>query len=418
MKIRRLAKLSLAILSLQSVNPAFSSAQLLSEGQLPLEGASIYFYTDLEGDFAKLGELANRLYREFIIHQEGMPPFPVDISKLYQRLGLYDITGVSVASYPQAEGYFRNSSILHLNEGEPDGLWGLLNFEDLPFHAADEFSAKSDLVSQFRLNPRNLLNLVEAVAADLMGPFGQMVVHQQLAMQLSEDGLTLRDIILAFDQPISLAAFWPSSSLAYDPGIDSFVNAPAQIAFAARFPKAGEKIRPAIPYLQKLGAHVYDVDAITWVDFQISIGENASAIFGIDSVSGDLLVSSAAEDWAWFIEGEKLADNQTFVSLQSQLPDRAGLFSYTSPMLLQNQFEEHAGGDIALPPALADAFNEMVQPYFRESLGVTRLTQTGIRTDNLQPYSLKHQAWLVTFMLIRAAVEQNFLSVDSSIDYP
>ncbi len=416
MKFPRLTAGLLCLLCIPPFTQLRLGADSASDASLPLKGASVYFYTDLEGDFERIGEFGNRIYREFIIQQEGMPPFPVDISKLYERLGLTDIKGLSAASYPLKHGYFNNASILHLVEGEPRGIWGILNLTDRSFEAAETYSAKSDLVLQLQLNPQNLLRLTEALAGDLMGPFGQMMIQQQLQMQLSEDGLSVRDLILAFDQPVSLAFYLPPSSLAYDPTQDSFVDAPIEVAFAALFPGAGEKLRPAIPYAEQFGARVYEVGSITWIDLQLELEDGLSPLIGLDADSGDLIITSAAEDWVWFREGKKLIDDPEYQKLRSQLPEKAAMFSYTSTMLGQTQASDLID-QVAVPYPLLEEFEQALAPYLRQSVSTTRNVDGGIRTDNIHPYSYKHQVWLIGFLILKAVIEQNLLSADDAMDY-
>ncbi|MCC5834298.1 MAG: hypothetical protein JJU20_06150 [Opitutales bacterium] len=416
MKFPRLTAGLLCLLCIQPFTHLRLGADSAADASLPLEGASVYFYTDLEGDFERMGEFGNRIYREFILQQEGMPPFPVDISKLYERLGLTNIKGMSAASYPLENGYFNNASILHLIEDGPKGIWGIFDLTDRPFEAAEAYSAKSDLVVQLQLNPRNLLLLTEALAGDLMGGFGQMMIQQQLEMQLSEDGLTVRDLVLAFDQPISLAIYLPPASLAYDPAQDSFVDAPVEVAFAARFPGAGEKLRSAIAYAEQFGARVYEVDAITWVDLQMDLEGGLTPLFGVDADSGDLIITSAAEDWVWFREGTKLIDDPGYQKLRSQLPEQAAMFSYTSTMLGQTQASDLMD-QAALPHPLLEEFEQALAPYLRPTVSTTRKVDGGIRTDNIHPYSYKHQVWLIGFLILKAAMEQNLLSADDAMDY-
>lgn len=418
MKFARVATGLIGLLSLQAFMGLNVHAESPAKTQLPLEGASLYFYTDLEGDMAQLGDISNRIYREFILQQDGMPPFPVDVAKLYQRLGLTNIQGLSAASYPRKEGYFHNASLMHLVESKPVGLWSIFDFEDRPFEAAATFSAKSDVVVQFHLHPANLLRLVETIITDLMGPFGQMMIHQYLDMQLSEDGLTVRDVVLSFDQPISIAAYLPSASLAYDPDQDSFIDTPAELAFAIRFPRAGTKLRKVIPFAQQYDARVYEVDAITWVDLQMDLNDNSTPLFGIDGETGDLIVASAAEDWAWFREGPKLVQDAQFLEIREKLPKAAAMFSYTSTHFGQSRIADWMGGHGALPPALAEELDQMLSPYLRQSMSTTRLADGGIRSDNFQPYSYKHQFWLMGFLIIQTAMEQISLSDGDATHYP
>jgi hypothetical protein len=361
----------------------------------------VFAYVNLQNDLHQLAEVLNKVYREYLNQQPDIPPFPVDIAKVFERAGLSDISGITLASHPLENGYFLNRSLISLKSGQPNGLLKIFSHENSPFLAAERFSADVDFIFETNFSASNLLELVRNLTIDLMGPMGVGLVDMQLNVQIEGTGSTLRSLILQLDSRVQFALKHASLELVYNEEADSFLPANPAPLFAVVLKDAGSLFPKLQPMLTSLGMAVTRINGHHWVRLLVpNLPPEITIYAGHSLESGDLIFSSSPEHWQTLTGStDKLADNPDFLNLRQQLPQTASQYAYNSERFNTEQINELYKLDLGQWTGMLDLLIEEIHPYLRESFAINYLTDKGLLTATIAPFSYKHQLGLIGVLL-------------------
>lgn len=403
-----------------SANTASAETPL---NEIQLEGSSVFTYVNLQNDFHQLAEILNKAYREYLNQQPDMPPFPVDIPKIFERAGISDISGITLASHPLENGYFLNRSLLSLHSKQPNGLLKISNYENAPFLAAEKFSADVDFIFEANFSATNLLELVRNLTTDLMGPMGVGLVDMQLNAEIEGTGSTLRDLIQQLDSRVQFALQHARSELVYHEEADSFLPANPAPLFAAVFKDAGPLFHKLQPMLTSLGMAVTQSNDYEWLRLLIpNLPPEINIYAGRGLKSGDLIFSSSPENWETLTRsGAKLAQKPDFINLRQQLPQIASQYVYNSERFNTEQINELYKLNLGQWTGMLDLLLAEIHPYMRESFAISYLADNGILTASIAPFSYKHQVGLIGLLMpagifkgFNDAMQENALNEDGS----
>lgn len=363
--------------------------------EIPLKGATVFGYLDLDNDFQRFGDLVNLAYREFLIMQPDVPPFPVDANVLLRQLGLASIKGLTIASHPMEHGYFLNRSLLHLPENEVRGLLNIAGNRKSPFIGETLFNDGVDMVVEFHLNANALLETIRELAMTVGGPMMVGMVDMQLQGEFG--GHTLRELIGMLDTRVIVGLHYEDrASLEYREDVDAFVSQVNVPGFTLVLSGAGSLFETVQQMIPAEGMEVIREDGIDWMLNPIpGLGDSFSLALGNHTGTGDLLLSSGPGAWRAMTSGtRRLSDDADFQRLRSAMPEAAAQYYYSSERFHLAQFDgldlRFLGGWQSVVEQLLDE----MRPLLRSALGMTWGTPDGIYTVSLAPYSHKHQVFV------------------------
>lgn len=388
--------------------------------EIQLEGATVFTYVNLQNDFHQLAELLNKAYREFLVQQPDMPPFPVDVPKVFERAGLSDISGITFASHPLQNGYFLNRSLLSLKSGQPGGLLKILSHENFSFQAAETFSSEVDFIFEANFSASNLLELVTNLTIDFMGPLGAGLIDMQLNAEIEGTGSTLRELILKLDSRIQFAMQHARAELVYYEEADSFLPTNGGPLFAIVFKDAGSLFPKLRPMLTSLGMAVTESNGHQWVRLLLpNLPPEIILYAGHSLESGDLIFCSSPEHWETLTDAdEKLAENSDFIHLSQQLPRIASQYAYSSERFNTEQINELYQLDFGQWTGMLDLLITEIHPYLRETYAISYLAPDGVLTASVAPFSYKHQVGLIGLFVPAGIIKGYMDAIQESASIP
>ncbi|MDP0501326.1 MAG: hypothetical protein Q7P63_14630 [Verrucomicrobiota bacterium JB022] len=350
--------------------------------ELDLEGQALQFQ-NIEGFVLTGADVANELWQSVAMQQNI--PVPLDFRFIATTFGAdrMDAYGTSVVKIE--DGLYRHRSFLHWQGENVPQFLQILGAENRAFDSLEWLPAGTDIVFEGQLDYEPLLQGVYAIANQIMGENGPVLLDLQLDRELNEQGLTARDVLKVLQYPVIYA-------LDYDLEAEPWQLAPDAPAIpraylVLRLKGGAAAMVNLLPTLANQASQVEEADG--WEIYHFAPQEGGAPINPAVLVSqqpgGDVLFSSEGLDglkhWA---QGPRLKDDPQFRAMfEGEVP--AGvLLRYMSPVhadIAQNLADQIFTQLAAMNPSTAAGANVakmLYAPLMQSSAHVAWLTEDGL----------------------------------------
>ena len=381
MKNRILILLAGALAPLAGFSGSFENAY----SRLAATSPEFVFHANLEGDFAKAGDLLSEVYLGYLQMNPDVPPIPVDFQRIFNRLGLENLNSVTFVSEKSAKGGFLNQS-LFLFDGRPSGVFHLMGQENRPFTILNEAPADADLFAEFNFNGPVLYEIIRGLVIDAMGPMGQGLLDMQMAQPLNEDGMTLMDLVNRLQTRVQVAVKASDSALNV-PGIIAILQGQAVI----RLGGLGDLLAGLEPILQQ-GGFVQEGNRYSTTLPIPGLDGGLTVVIESLADAGDLLLSFSEQSRDWFLNPLQPAiTSPEVIQAIAGFPDTGLSIWYSNERIAELQI---SGMDASLQdapetPAFLSSLKEFLMEFTGPQAGVTFLEEDAHRSMSWQPTSYK-----------------------------
>lgn len=374
-------RLTLPILSIVSALLPFTAQANFKEASahLDLDGTLIG-YMDFEGDGQEIGAALNDIYQEVITNTPEMPPIPIDFTQLFTNLGFGSMRSIGFSSKELEGGLHRNRSVMLL-DGEPAGLFALYGTELHTFTAAEMAPADANGAITAAIDLTVLRDTTIAILQQVMGPMGEGMAQQQLALPITGTEVTYNEAIEALSGKWD--GFWHES---YTEGFES------EFKFWMSIENAGGLLAKLRPLADGLGVAVTEDSEAVKVDLSDLLGSEAPFGLFIESPKGsEALIIYSDADWSPTSEGPRLTENPEFAALYKRLPSEGLAFSYSVGADLSPLFSvlEMLPDGAKYEGALQAAIDLLIGDYLKPNLMVSTLKDGAFISEQYAGYSTK-----------------------------
>lgn len=316
---------------------------------------SVIGYIDFEGDGTEIATQLQTLYTELGTVMPQAALLPLNFERFINHLGLAAIESFGYSSKEISNGKFLNRTAVLLSQ-PPTGLlkfYSLEGAKPAPFSLAKQAPADVDGILSGPFNWIAVVNAVETMAVEVMGPLGQMIVQGQLAQPLLGSEVTLLEIIT------SLSAHWDGYykidlATANNPDFDFWV----------RVKGAGYLLKKMQPQIQTIANEVSEVEGNLRVNLSNLMSPYANTLFLETTTEGDLLAYTD-RSWAMSKKAPRLSDLPEFKDLMQSLPKQGLWHTYNSGMNLQDSLQSaFSTGD--LPEMYSVLFDKALENFFAD----------------------------------------------------
>jgi type IV pilus assembly protein PilA len=350
-------------------------------------GAEVLLYVNFEGDAEKLGGILNAVYKTAMANLPEAPPVPVDFTRLLQRTGFAQLRAIGLTGHRLDAHHHRTLSMLSL---QPDatGIWDCYAREPITFDIAERAPYDVDMAIEVNFRTEPLLDMVTAIATDIMGPMGEALLLQQLAQPVAGTELTIRDLVIGLS---GRSRIYLRRNTAAEMPFEIVVSL-AQAAAVAE---------PLLPLAAAIGAEVEDDGTVARVLFPNPSEDPLNqAVLVLDRASGMLHGASNTIMLDQVLNpGVTLAGHPDYVRYSAGLP-AAGLgMQYTSRRMSQLMLSELAADLDPVAQAVLLALDEQFVFLQQPTVGVSQHVDGGIRSIAYSGASTKAQLASALVML-------------------
>ena len=363
----------------------FSGSYETAYTRLAASNPEFVFHANLEGDFAKAGDLLSDFYLSYLQMNPEVPPIPVDFQRIFNRLGLANLNSVTFVSEKSAKGGFLNQS-LFLFEGRPSGVFHLTGQENRPFTILNEAPADADLFAEFNFNGPVLYEIIRGLVIDAMGPMGEGLIQMQMSQPLNEEGMTLMDLVNRLQTRAQVAVKASDAALNV-PGIIAVLQGQACI----RLGGLGDLLASLEPMLLQ-GGFAKEENRYRMTLPLPGLDGGLTVIIESQAESGDLLVCFSELSRDWFLNPTQPAiTSPDVIKAIMGFPDTGLSIWYSNERIAELQI---SGMDAQLQegaeaPAFLGSLKKFLMEFTGPQAGVTFLEEDAHRSMAWQPTSYK-----------------------------
>lgn len=372
--------------------PSLAIAGSLSETmeRIEVSNPDFLFYTELEDDFSTAGTFLTEAYTAYLTTGATVPPIPVNFNRLFDRLGLNNLTTFTAVSEPREKGGFTNQAFYGF-DGQPGGLFLLGGDANRPFTVQDDAPADADLVAEFSFNGLALYQLLQNIIVDIMGPMGQGIIDAQMTQRIGGTGPTFADLFnqLSTQAHLVIRTDTPDGPPLV-PGVPMLNG-----KVALRIDNVADLFNAYAPMFQEQGIMPLGSPEEPAWKFSLPPAAGLPLTLYMNTLkeTNDLLITLNEETTAWYLNGKRksIAGSPDFIETISGLPLTGLSFWYSTERMAQFQIQsldQQVSGSPELAPVM-EVVKSFLARYTGPQVGVARIEDNAYRVISYQPGSYK-----------------------------